>query len=46
MQVSHGSIIGSYTTEIKKKLNESDKKILEISIMELEKDLSQFQIKY
>ena len=35
MQVSHGSIIGSYTTEIKKKLNESDKKILEISIMEL-----------
>ena len=37
MQVSHGSIIGSYTTEIKKKLNESDKKILEISIMELRK---------
>jgi len=37
MQVSHGSIIGSYTTEIKKKLNESDKEILEISIMELRK---------
>ena len=37
MQVSHGSIIGSYTTEIKKKLNESDKKILEISIIELRK---------
>ena len=37
MRVSHGSIIGSYTTEIKKKLNESDKKILEISIMELRK---------
>ena len=37
MQVSHGSIIGSYTTEIKKKLNESDKKILEIAIIELRK---------
>ena len=37
MRVSHGSIIGSYNTEIKKKLNESDKKILEISIMELRK---------
>ena len=37
MRVSHGSIIGSYTTEIKKKLNESDKKILEISIIELRK---------
>jgi len=37
MQVSHGSIIGSFTTEIKKKLNESDKKILEISIIELRK---------
>ena len=37
MQISHGSIIGSYTIEIKKKLNESDKKILEISIIELRK---------
>ncbi len=37
MRVSHGSIIGSYTTEIKKKLNESDKKILEIAIIELRK---------
>ena len=37
MQISHGSIIGSYTTEIKKKLNESDKRILEISIIELRK---------
>ena len=37
MQISHGSITGSYTIEIKKKLNESDKKILEISIIELRK---------
>jgi len=37
MQISYGSIIGSYTTEIKKKLNESDKKILEIAIIELRK---------
>ena len=37
MQISYGSIIGSYTIEIKKKLNESDKKILEISIIELRK---------
>ncbi|MEE3035202.1 MAG: excinuclease ABC subunit UvrC [Bacteroidota bacterium] len=37
MQISHGAIIGSYSIEIKKKLNESDKRILEISIIELRK---------
>lgn len=35
LQLSYGSIIRSHTTEIKKKLNETDKELLEISIIEL-----------
>ena len=34
-KISNGSIIQSYTTEIKKKLDESDKDILELSIVEI-----------
>ena len=37
MQISYGSINSSYTIEIKKKLNESDRKILKIAIIELRK---------
>ena len=35
MQISYGSIISSYTIEIKKKINESDKEILRLAIIEL-----------
>ena len=35
MQISYGSIISSYTTEIKKKINESDEEILRLAIIEL-----------
>ena len=35
MQISYGSIISSYTIEIKKRINESDEEILRISIVEL-----------
>ena len=35
MQISYGSIISSYTIEIKKKINESDEEILRIAIIEL-----------
>jgi excinuclease ABC subunit C len=35
LQISNGSIIRSHTLEIKKKLDESDKKLLEIAIVEL-----------
>ncbi|MDO3694068.1 excinuclease ABC subunit UvrC [Wenyingzhuangia sp. chi5] len=34
-KISNGSIIQSHTIEIKKKLNESDKELLELSIVEL-----------
>ncbi len=34
-QLSYGSIIRSHTTEIKKKLDESDKELLELAIIEL-----------
>ena len=34
-KISNGSIIQSYTTEIKKKLDESDKDLLELSIIEI-----------
>lgn len=34
-KISNGSIIQSHTTEIKKKLDESDKHLLEVSIVEL-----------
>ncbi len=34
-QLSYGSIIRSHTTEIKKKLEESDKELLELAIIEL-----------
>ena len=37
MQISYGAIISSYTTEIKKKLNESNSEILEIALNELRK---------
>ncbi|MBQ4819950.1 excinuclease ABC subunit UvrC [Aquimarina sp. MMG016] len=35
LQLSYGAIIRSHTTEIKKKLEESDKELLELSIVEL-----------
>jgi excinuclease ABC subunit C len=35
LQISHGSIIRSHTLEIKKKLDESDKELLELAIIEL-----------
>ncbi len=35
LQISHGSIIRSHTMEIKKKLDETDKELLELSIIEL-----------
>ncbi len=35
LQLSYGSIIRSHTTEIKKKLEESDKELLELAIIEL-----------
>ena len=35
MQISYGSIISSYTIEIKKKINESDEGILRLAIIEL-----------
>ncbi|NQX03133.1 excinuclease ABC subunit UvrC [bacterium] len=35
LQISHGSIIRSYTMEIKKKLDEPDEELLELAIIEL-----------
>jgi excinuclease ABC subunit C len=35
LQISHGSIIRSHTMEIKKKLDETDEKLLELAIIEL-----------
>lgn len=35
LQISHGSIIRSYTMEIKKKLDETDEELLELAIIEL-----------
>ncbi len=35
LQLSYGAIIRSHTTEIKKKLDESDKQLLELAIVEL-----------
>ncbi len=35
LQLSYGSIIRSHTTEVKKKLDESDKELLELAIIEL-----------
>jgi excinuclease ABC subunit C len=35
LQINHGSIIRSHTMEIKKKLDESDKELLELAIIEL-----------
>ena len=35
LQISHGSIIRSHTLEIKKKLDETDKELLELAIIEL-----------
>jgi len=35
LKISNGAIIQSYTSEIKKKLNETDKKLLEMSIVEI-----------
>ena len=34
-KISNGAIIQSYTTELKKKLNETDKRLLELSIVEI-----------
>ena len=35
LQISHGSVIRSYTLEIKKKLEETDQELLELAIIEL-----------
>jgi len=35
LQISHGSIIRSHTIELKKKLDESDKELLELGIIEI-----------
>ena len=35
LQLSYGSIVGSHTLEIKKKLNETDKELLQLTIIEL-----------
>jgi len=35
LQISHGAVVRSHTTEIKKKLEETDAEILELSIVEL-----------
>ena len=35
LQISHGSIIRSHTMELKKKLDESDKELLELAIVEM-----------
>lgn len=35
LQISHGSIVRSHTTEVKKKLEETDQEILELSVVEL-----------
>ncbi|HLU51818.1 MAG TPA: excinuclease ABC subunit UvrC [Flavobacteriaceae bacterium] len=35
LQISHGAIIRSHTMEIKKKLDESDKELLELAIVEI-----------
>ncbi len=35
LQISHGSIIRSHTMEIKKKLDETDKELLELAVVEL-----------
>jgi len=35
LQISHGSIVRSHTTEIKKKLEETDAEILELAVVEL-----------
>ena len=35
LQLSHGSIIGSHTMEIKKKLEESDQELLQLAIVEI-----------
>jgi excinuclease ABC subunit C len=35
LQISHGSVIRSYTLEIKKKLDETDQELLELAIIEL-----------
>ncbi|WP_108869469.1 excinuclease ABC subunit UvrC [Aquimarina aquimarini] len=40
LQLSHGSIIRSHTTEIKKKLDESDKELLELAIIDIRQRFS------
>ena len=35
MQIAHGAIIRSYTLELKKRLNETDKELLELAVVEL-----------
>jgi excinuclease ABC subunit C len=35
MQISHGSIVGSHTVEIKKKLEEKDEDLLQLAIVEI-----------
>ncbi|WP_103864962.1 excinuclease ABC subunit UvrC [Aquimarina sp. I32.4] len=40
LQLSHGSIIRSHTTEIKKKLDESDKELIELAIIDIRQRFS------
>ena len=35
LQIAHGAIIRSYTLELKKRLNETDKELLELAVVEL-----------
>jgi len=42
LQVGHGSIIRSHTLEIKKKLNETDKELLELAIIEIRRRFQVF----
>ena len=42
LQVGHGSIVRSHTLEIKKKMNESDKEILELAIVEIRRRFQVF----
>lgn len=42
LQISHGSVISSHTLELKKKLDESDRELLELGIVEI---IERFELK-
>jgi excinuclease ABC subunit C len=42
LQISHGSVIGSHTLELKKKLDETDRELLELGIVEI---IERFELK-